>query len=346
MRKIIILTLLVLIPVLASADYLEIKRSAKLKSEPRADSETIADIIPPKRVRIIGSGQENGYYHVEVPDSGQTGWVYRTLGRRYAGELDNQTSSIPTSTRATAFAGRIAAARRRSGEPCADDLASCPDYGCANPGSDHALLNQIKRNRRPVGPLVSLTFQQFRSLQSKVDHLRLPVGQGTELSEQDRKALQRLELGAGVTVGEGRYVQLVGYISPERKLRASGGESVNCRLTDVVSNDIHIPIVERSDGSEYESIVIEPTPQDRPPAWSVQTFKHLQEDGRLLMIRGQLLFDNQHRVHDDPDNEEGLQNEPKRFTTWEIHPVTDLLECGRSDNACNPGDLNQWQQIK
>jgi len=341
-----IIVLLSLIPSLASADYLEIKRPAKLKSEPSADSETIAQLTPPTRVQIIGFRQENGYYHVEVPDSGQTGWVYRTLGRRSASELGDDTTSKPITARATAFAGRIAAAKRHSSEPCADDLASCPDYGCADPDSDHALLNRFKHNRKPVGSLVSLTFKQFRSLQSRVDHLHLPVGQGTELSEEDRKALQHIDLSGGVSIGEGRYVQLVGYVAPERNLRASGGESVNCRLTDAASNDIHIPIVERADGSEYESIVVEPIPQDRPGAWSVQTFKHLQEDGRLLMIRGQLLFDNQHQVHDDPDNDEGLQSEPKRFTTWEIHPVTDLLECGRSDNACNPGDLNQWKQIK
>src|SRR5439155_6043060 len=138
----------------------EIKRSGKLKGEPSADSETIAQLTPPTRVRIIDSRQENGYYHVEVPDSGQTGWVYRTLGRRFAGELGDGTASKPINTRVTAFAGRVAAAKRRSSEPCADDLASCPDYGCANPDSDHALLNRLKHNRKPLGPLVPLTFKQ------------------------------------------------------------------------------------------------------------------------------------------------------------------------------------------
>ena len=64
------------------------------------------------------------------------------------------------------------------------------------------------------------------------------------------------------------------------------------------------------------------------------------------MIRGQILFDNQHRVHDNPDNEKGLTNEPKRFTTREIHPVVELFECSRPDNTCSPADSSQWKQIK
>ena len=118
---------------------------------------------------------------------------------------------------------------------------------------------------------------------------------------------------------------------------------MNCRLTDAASNDIHIPIVEESDGTEFDSIVVEPIPQDRPAAWKVATFKQLQEDGRLLMIRGHLLFDNQHRVHDDPEDE---STEPKRFTTWEIHPVTELFECTRTANDCSATNKTQWKEIK
>src|SRR5207245_2897570 len=97
----------------------------------------------------------------------------------------------------------------------------------------------------------------------------LPVGFGTELSAEDRKKIQRFVLPGGVTVGEGAFVQLIGFIAPDRNLKASGGESVNCRLTDPASNDIHIPIVEESDGTEFDSIVVEPIPQNRPAAWTV-----------------------------------------------------------------------------
>ncbi len=348
MRISLIAGLLILISQLLSADDLEIKRSAKLKSAPDANSETVAQLTAPLRVKIIGSRLENGYYHVEVLESGQTGWIYRTLGRRIAGGVGHETTSEVRSSRTTGFAGRVAAAKRRNSEPCADNLADCPVTGCANPETqpEHAMLNRLKHNQHPVGSLTPLSFKQFRTLQARVDRLHLPVGQGTELFEEDRRQLQQVELGGGVTVGEGQYVQLVGYIAPERNRRASWGESVNCRLTDAASNDIHIPIVASADGSEYESVVVEPIPQGRPVRWSVDTFRELQQEGRLLMIRGQLLFDNQHRVHDDPDNEEGLTNEPKRFTTWEIHPVTALYECSRSDNGCNPADQSQWKQIK
>ena len=340
LRSILAALLLLLLPAYGWADYLILSRSAQLKSEPRTDSDTLVKLNSSAQVELLEPKQQNGYYHVQDPDSGQSGWIYRTLGRRYS---DAETAvSTPTSPE---FAARKTAAKKRASGPCVSDLAHCPVSGCEPPDSDHGRLNKQKRNRPPTGSAVTLTFDDFRTLQKKFNALHLPVGPGTELSADDRSRLaQGFDLGHGVKVGEGRLVQLVGYISPDRDLRASGGESVNCRLPGAESNDIHVPMVEQPEGSEYESIVVEPIPQDRPNAWSLAMFKKAQADGVLLMIRGQLLMDNQHLVHTDPDD--GLDRQPKRFTLWEIHPITQIFQCTRADNKCVASDMSTWAEIK
>src|SRR5258707_4432104 len=109
MRSALFITILALLPACVAGDSLEITRAAKLKSEPTTDSDTVAQLAPPTRVRIIDAAQQNGYYHVTVPESGQTGWVYRTLGRR---SLDDATpAGGAPSAGSPAFAGRIAAAK-------------------------------------------------------------------------------------------------------------------------------------------------------------------------------------------------------------------------------------------
>lgn len=80
-----ILSALLLLSVIARADYLELKRSASLKAEPLGTGEIVTSLQPPATLILVENSQQNGYYHVRVPDSGQEGWVYRTMGRRYPG---------------------------------------------------------------------------------------------------------------------------------------------------------------------------------------------------------------------------------------------------------------------
>ena len=74
-------------PTLAHADYIQLSRSAVLRSEPKRDAESVATLNADDRVRLLKPTEDNGYYFVEVPDSGVQGWVYRTLGRRFRGDI-------------------------------------------------------------------------------------------------------------------------------------------------------------------------------------------------------------------------------------------------------------------
>ncbi len=263
----------------------------------------------------------------------------------------------PTSPRLS-FPRRLAVARSRSASgPCSDRLENCDPQGCEPPGTAHALANQGKRNIPPSGTAIHLSFEQLGLLQQAADDLRIRQGQASHLTKKDRDKLTHLDIGSGVHVGEGDLVEVLGFIAAEHDIKASGGESVNCRLAGEPVNDIHLPVVAGPEDSEYHSVVVEPIPQgtkggnapNRPAVWSSSTFRQLQADGRLLLFRGQLFFDNQHRVRDNPDEEiddPGLTRQPKRFTLWEVHPVTQILLCSRPQNDCDPAVSDQWSSLE
>lgn len=84
-------------------DYVDLSRSAYLKEAPRNDSDSITKLDRHTKLILVQDDQDNGFYHVRVPGTGETGWVYRTMGRRYVG-LPEATSEIPA-TGATASIG-------------------------------------------------------------------------------------------------------------------------------------------------------------------------------------------------------------------------------------------------
>ncbi len=93
-----------------------------------------------------------------------------------------------------------------------------------------------------------------------------------------------------------------------------------CRLKASSDSDIQLPIVEDPEGTEFESVVAEPIPQHPVPGVSLATLKQLQRDGTKVLVQGQPMLDNAHVANDDADNP--ISSEPKRFTLWDIHPVT------------------------
>lgn len=75
----------------ARADYLEVRRSAHLKSEPARDGATLADLAPGAVVELVSDTEQSGYYSVRDHD-GHTGFVYRTLVRRHRGAMPSVTA--------------------------------------------------------------------------------------------------------------------------------------------------------------------------------------------------------------------------------------------------------------
>ena len=187
---------------------------------------------------------------------------------------------------------------------------------------------------------MTLTFKELRALQTSTD--QKGIQQGIDI--EDRAVLSGLAAGDGKTVGEGQLVQVTGFIAPERTLGKGSAESVNCRLTAVNDTDVHIPVVEDPEGSEFDAFVAEPIPQARPAAWKLALWKRLQADGTKILVRGQLLYDNLHMVNDDPDHL--LGNQPKRFTLWEVHPITGIFECTLESNDCDPERPGDWREIR
>jgi endonuclease G len=73
---------------LAHGDYLEVRRSANIRAEPRGDSAILDHVQPGTYLELLDNGEQmEGYYHVPSVSLGQPGWIYRTLVRRYAGEV-------------------------------------------------------------------------------------------------------------------------------------------------------------------------------------------------------------------------------------------------------------------
>jgi hypothetical protein len=237
-----------------------------------------------------------------------------------------------------------ARAEDRGKKTCAADLASCPITGCATEGTEDGLVNKIKRTIPPAGTPIRLTFEDFFHLQDQATDL---VGQKEDLNEATRAKLRELTLKSSTRrVSEGNLVELIGFVVglPTRP-KASGAEGVNCRLSGVANNDFHIPMALNSDDTEFEGIVVEMIPQNRNEGWTVKKLKRIARETRPVAVRGQLFYDNNHVVNDDPDDVIGGQ--PKRHSLWEIHPVTGFLVCMKANKKCGQ-NLNspQWRKLE
>jgi hypothetical protein len=244
----------------------------------------------------------------------------------------------------SAFSG-APGAQSAGGIPCAPDLAGCPPDGCAVPGTPDALLNRTKRAIPPNGSPTKLTLDDFFVLQDRASSL---VGQNLDLDANARGLLRGLEVAStDGNVSEGDLVEIAGYVTglPTRP-KASGAESVNCRLSGPLNNDFHIPLVSDADGTEFEGIVVEMIPQGRDKEWTTRKLKRIAKESRLVIVRGQLFYDNEHRVNDDPDNV--LGGEPKRTSLWEIHPVTEFFVCMTASKKCGSHNVNtqQWMRLE
>ena len=53
--------------------------------------------------------------------------------------------------------------------------------------------------------------------------------------------------------------------------------------------------------------------------------QRIAREKRPVLVRGQLFYDNKHEGNDDPDDVKAGQ--PKPFSLWEIHPVTEFHVC-------------------
>jgi hypothetical protein len=209
--------------------------------------------------------------------------------------------------------------------------------GCSAAGSAHGLVNQSKRTVPPPGTPSTLTFETFSQLQSAAVEL---VDQGVEIPPTERDKIKSIETTEG-TVGEGSRVRLVAFLS-DGTPHPNTGESVNCNLRGEANNDIHIPVTETKNGSEFEAIVVEMIPQGRPASLTSNEVETLR--GKVLLIEGGLFYDNLHFANGDASNP--IAGQPKRFSLWEIHPVTSVKVCQKATiSQCDPGRASDWNEF-
>ncbi len=230
-------------------------------------------------------------------------------------------------------------AAQKKTPPCAQDLQSCPDRGCAEVGSPEALANQVKRTWPASGMPKVLTVGDFESLQGQAD---ARVGQGTPLSEQGRHTLRKLK-HSGRDIGEGDLVQVAGYIVGQ-PYPAKSGESVNCRIPGTENRDIRIGIAPEPNATEFDGIAVVMIPQWRPRGWNLDKLVRIARGGQMVLVRGQLFYDSEHKVNDDPDEE--VPGQPRRISLWEIHPVTEFYVCLRQERTCAARDLKAWERLE
>jgi hypothetical protein len=233
--------------------------------------------------------------------------------------------------------GRSSAAAG-AGKPKALNLASCPAWGAEKKGSSRAALNEVKHRTPPATTPVVLEFGDLPAMQQQAD-ARVTSGTSAKVSAKERTAkLHDLTVGAR-HVGEGDLVAITGFIVG--RASANAGESANCYLKGANNNDFEFSIAPAAKDTQYQGIVGEMIPQDRPKDWTLGRLHKLSADGRQVLVAGQLMFDTRHL----PNPRKGTNHESPRFSTWEIHPVTKFLVC-KSGTGCDAAHEDQWQPLE
>ncbi|MGY4230040.1 hypothetical protein ACVMIH_007401 [Bradyrhizobium sp. USDA 4503] len=298
-------------------------KKTAFKIAPNAQAAASKTIDPNTDLRWVRGDRKGKYLRVMLP-KGPIGWVLAA---------DVKTNAQPDLS---------SIALEGSAQPCVspETLNACTTRkptGCAAADSAHGLLNQLKRTTPPVGAPITVTFDTFSQLQSRAEEL---VDQGVDIAPSDRDKIKNIDTAEG-TVGEGSLVRLVAFLS-KGKPHANTGESVNCNLKGEAKNDLHISVTEKRNGSEFDGIVVEMIPQDRPDNWTSADIATLR--GKVLLIEGALLYDNMHVTNGDENNP--LNGQPKRFSLWEIHPITSLKVCKKSAvSQCDPDRASDWKDF-
>jgi hypothetical protein len=298
------------------------KRTA-LKTSPNAQASAPAMVDANTNLRWLRGAQRGKYVRVMIP-KGPSGWVLQADVQKVA---EPDLSSI-------ALEGQA--------QPCVspETIKACTTKkpaGCAAADSPHGALNTLKRRLPNDEAPTLVTFETFSQLQTAAVGL---VDEGVDISPSDRDKIKRIETAEG-KVGEGSRVRLVAFLS-EGKPHPNTGESVNCNLKTAANNDIHISVTEKKNGSEFDGIVVEMIPQDRPHNWTARNLEALR--GKVLLIEGGLLYDNMHFVNADENNPLGGQ--PKRFSLWEVHPITSLKVCKKTTvGQCDPDRATDWKEF-
>lgn len=331
-RPVVVVLCLLVSPVFLSAQKQgTVTHNANLRADASTHNPPIQTLASGTSVVLIDAKQTNGFYHVRVGPKTE-GWVWsKSLSFQAKGSMGSRKLvRRPMVVETEKQLGSTSSA-------CAADLNSCPVSGCAGPDTPHGLANQLKR-RVPTGSsTILLTFDDFQALQQQADDL---VGENKELTADDRAKLTGLTVSGG-QVSEGDVVSVVGYLVGVP--HPNTGESVNCNLRGPDNNDFHIPISNDPANSDFQGIVVEMIPQNRPDTWTLANLTQVENSAQLVMVTGPLFYDNFHFVNGDPSSPR--RGQPHRFSLWEVHSIMQFSVCSKSDNSCDPSQATDWTPL-
>jgi hypothetical protein len=298
---------------------LQTLHDAVAHTSPSADSAEAFKVAGGTNLIWAVHAEKNGFYRVTRENKGPQGWIATGDVATLHEHLHHEDAAV---------------------KACVVSLNECPKRGCAAEDSAEAAANEIKRTRPADGAPFKLSIDDFARLQREADER---VGQGPQdLSPTQHEAIKHLEV-AGGKVSEGDLVRVVGYIAKgDEGLHANQtGESVNCQLKNLANNDIHIPLVAKAEDTEYQGIVVEMIPQQRPAAWTVEALKELQSNATQVWVEGGLAYDKVHYVNADRANP--FKDEPARMSLWEVHPITKFLVCRKQQ--CDVDNVDDWTAL-
>ncbi len=218
--------------------------------------------------------------------------------------------------------------------------------GLTGTGGSEANQNAAKNNFCATGTPQPITLADLQQLQTQAaNDPSIDFGDENSGSRQKGPQVDRAPLQA---MGEGKLVTMTGYVLLARQ---EGAESVNCEKNvhdQPAYHDIHIELGDSASASdECSGIVAEMIPHHRPDSWTAGNVEKLAVAKPKLMVRvtGQLFFDSSHFPC---ENGQGVRNNPKRISLWEIHPIYKLEVCSSGD--CTAGGqwmpLDQWSKTK
>jgi hypothetical protein len=209
---------------------------------------------------------------------------------------------------------------------CADEgietIADCPDTGCGDFGD--ALLNRAKNAVPTISSAAATTLEDIRKL---VQPSRWNTG-------SPRTSI----VGPGK---EGTAVEVKAFML---RVKREKGESCNCGLTPEEETDIHFALVDEPEDDEETSVTAEVTPRVRHAGHPNWVFSKLRDlEGDYVKIVGTLMLDTKHIRQGSKLDGERPNKGLKRFTNWEIHPITSIFRCTKSKRACDRG--NGWEEV-
>ncbi len=211
--------------------------------------------------------------------------------------------------------------------PCSDLITSikdCPDTGCGEAGD--AELNRAKNRMDAPSHVINTTLDDIR---------RLPQPQSWDTGAARTSIRGPRGEGAGVVVS--------GFLL---KAKAEGKESCNCDLSHRVDTDVHLVLVSKLPDSETQeafataeadSVTVEITPRVRGQneKWLYRNVNDLERS--YIRVTGFLMLDTKHLPQGQFLPGERRNRSLNRSTNWEIHPITKLEVCTKSQQSCDNG---------